>query len=69
MDIKKRIDALTEAEAKAALEQCIKTMVENIHCGDCRYSEILPDGTIDKCTTPWNCADMLLDDALKEARG
>ena len=67
MDIKTRIDGLTELEAKAALRQCIKTMGKNIHCGDCRYSEILPDGTIGKCATPWNCVNMLLDDALKGA--
>ena len=35
MDIKQRIDALTEAEAKAALEWCITTMGGRIPCDYC----------------------------------
>jgi len=70
MDIKTRIDKMTEAEAKAALVAIIDTIVELSPC-------LLEDGQV--CPYRYGacdevgenkktCADIWLDEALKEAQ-
>lgn len=61
MDIKDRINALGEAEAKAALLVAIKDLYGTVICGTSRCP---------KCEnqTEEECENALLDAALKEAR-
>lgn len=64
MDIKKRIDGLSEAEAKAALEWLLyDTSTDCVCCPHVYYCAKKPviEGT-DKCK------NFRLDDALREAR-
>lgn len=67
MDIKTRITALSEQEAKAALMRCVDLLSTNIHCSDCINGvdvewSIMPCGGAQKCKSYW------LDEALKEAQ-
>ena len=61
MDIKERIDALSEAEAKAALLYTIIELYKLCDCNKCK--------NLSECKTndKW-CEFILLDRALKEAR-
>ena len=61
MDIKARIDGLTEQEAKAALGSVIRTIALKEPCR-CPY--------YDQCNSPGTseCAELWLDEALKEAQ-
>ena len=63
MDIKTRIDELSEAEAKAALEWCVTNWTRNVSCTDCRLQAVCETLIREKF-----CADIVLDEALKEAR-
>ena len=63
MDIKARIDTLTEAEAKAALEW-YATMPQ-IRCEFCRFSYKC-NYSIKKNSD--DCFSLIFDEALKEAR-
>ena len=70
MDVKARIDGLTEAEAKAALKSIIKTVTDLSPClledGQVcpyRYGECDEVGERKK-----TCEDIWLDEALKEAQ-
>ena len=67
MDIKKRIDALTEQEAKAALDSVIMTIALLEPCR-MHYSDYCP--YYDQCNSSGTseCAEIWLDEALKEAR-
>ena len=67
MDIKARIDGLSEAEAKAALEACIAIIVRYTHCEDCWNAE-LADGRRVACGSERMCAEYWANEALKEAR-
>ncbi len=61
MDIKTRIDGLTEAEAKVALLYTIIKLYKLCDCNKCK--------NLSECKTndKW-CEFILLDEALKEAR-
>ena len=63
MDIKQRIDALTEQEAKAALAWCVINWTRNVSCSDCRIKPVCDTEIRERF-----CADIVLDEALKEAR-
>ena len=70
MDIKERIDALSEAQAKAALSCIIKTITFLSPClledGEtCPYRYGACDEVGNKKRT---CEDIWLDEALKEAQ-
>ena len=67
MNIKERIDALTEAEAKAALESCIAIIVRYTHYEDCQNAA-LDDGRRVACGSERMCAEYWVNEALKEAR-
>ena len=69
MDITTRLDALTEAEAKAALVAFALYVGRNVKClhnseDTCQFYDT------GKChkNTPEDCAALWLNDALKEAR-
>lgn len=63
MDIKTRIDALTEAEAKAALLLILEYVARETSCDDCMlmYDDICYRETS-------YCLDNFLDWAIKEVR-
>ena len=63
MDIKTRIDKLTEAEAKAALEWVIDLFGISFPCKRCPVL-----GCPTKLDTEFDCERIILDEALKEAR-
>ena len=67
MDIKDRIDALIEAEAKAALDSVIMTLALQ---EPCRMSDSDYCPYYSKCNASGTneCAKLWLDEALKEAR-
>lgn len=61
MDIKEKINKLTEVEAKAALLVAIKDLYGTVICGTSRCPKC-------KNQTEEECENALLDKALKEAR-
>ena len=63
MDIKERIDALTEAEAKAALLLILEYAARETSCDDCM---LMYDDICD-CETSY-CPNNFLEWALKDAR-
>ena len=65
MDIKKRIDALSEDEAKAALEWVLIMCAYDLPCKSC---DVWMRCSIQKmnCTGDCACMDRLLTEALKE---
>ena len=67
MDIKARIDSLTEAETKAALGKLLETVSILEPCR-LEFSKYCPH--YDECdaTGTRRCAEIWLDEALKEAR-
>lgn len=69
MDIKAKIDALTESDAKAALEWYVNQLPVHIQCWDCccsrcrvRDCDSWPKGGYEKCV------ENILKHSLKEAR-
>ena len=69
MDIKTRIDGLTEQEAKDALEWCITTMGGRIPCDYCEQAIFSNAGGFLGCGGgKKSCTSHWLDEALKEAR-
>jgi len=68
VDIKQRIDELSEAEAKAALDSVIMTIALKEPCR-MSYSDYCP--YYNQCNTSGTseCAELWLDEALKEAEG
>ena len=67
MDIKARIDALTEAEAKAALEWTLIMCAYDLPCKCCEAFKSCPNLKMN-CTGDVACMDKLLNEALKEAQ-
>ena len=67
MEIKERIDGLSETEAKAALDSVIMTIALQEPCR-MNYSDYCP--YYNQCNTSGTseCAEIWLDEALKEAR-
>ena len=67
MDIKERIDGLSEAEAKAALDSVIMTIAFLEPCR-MHYSDYCP--YYDQCNSSGTreCAELWLDEALKGVR-
>lgn len=63
VNIRMRIDALTEAEAKAALEWIIDLFGTSFPCKRCPVL-----GCPTKVDTMYDCERFILDEALKEAR-
>ena len=68
-DIKARIDALTETEAKAALYCIVDTIQDLSPCifedgANCPYFY----GACDEAGVRKSCAEIWLEEALKEAR-
>ncbi len=64
MNVNEKINTLTEAEAKAALEWCTMNWTRNVSCTNCRIQE--------KCATSIKekyCAEIVLEHALQEAQG
>lgn len=66
MDIKTRIDALTEAEAKAALYLVIKAFAYDMPCWCCDVYQDCPSRSVKRTTD--DCMKSVLNEALKEAR-
>jgi len=66
MDIKERIDALSEVEAKAALAWYAKKTAVWLSCHDC--PDVGPCRASFKTDMPKTCIDRLFTLALKEAR-
>lgn len=69
MDIKERIDALSEEEAKSALEWYANKLSSHIQCFDCycsrcrvRNCDVWPKGGYEKCV------ENILKHSLEEAR-
>ena len=60
MDIKTRIDGLSEQEAKAALEWFFKYATDITGCNSCPFESGCPEVGV--------CKSHFLDEALKEAR-
>ena len=65
-DIKARIDALTEVEAKAALVWYVEKMALWLSCHDC--PDISSCRISFKTDMPKMCIERIFDMALKEAR-
>ena len=65
MDIKERIDALTEQEAKAALGWYAEKTALWLSCHDC--PDMSPCRISFKTDMPKMCIDRIFDMALKEA--
>lgn len=67
MNVKERIDALTEAEAKAALAKSIKFLSDKTDCVDCdNLYATIKNGRVVRCDGA--CEQYWLSKALKEAR-
>lgn len=67
MDIKTRIDALTEAEAKAALEWTLERFPDSMV--RCEHNCPISNRCFAYITAgDSDCKNLLLDEALKEAR-
>ena len=64
MDIKERIDGLTEQEAKAALSRFLEYIVKNMACWNCPLNEC----EICDVENKGRLRKYFLDVALKEAR-
>lgn len=64
MDIKTRIDGLSEAEAKAALVWVIELFGISFPCKRCPVL-----GCPTKVDTMYDCEKFILDEALKETKG
>jgi len=67
MDIKERIDGLTEREAKAALEKLLETVSILEPCR-LEFSKYCPHYDDCDATGTSRCAEIWLDEALKEAQ-
>jgi len=67
MDIRERIDKLTEQEAKAALDSVIMTIALQEPCR-MSDSDYCPYYSKCKASGTTECAELWLDGALKEAR-
>ena len=67
MDIKERIDTLSEAEAKAALGKLLETVSILEPCR-LEFSNYCPHYNECDASGTRRCAEIWLDDALKEAR-
>lgn len=67
MDIKDRIDKLTEQEAKGALEWMIMMCAYDLPCKSCDVWMRCSNQKIN-CTGDINCMNKLLDESLKEAQ-
>ena len=66
MDIKTRIDGLSEAEAKAALWWYAEKMAEWLSCHDC--PDMSPCRISFKTDMPKMCIERIFNMALKEVR-
>ena len=66
MDIKERIDKLTETEAKAALYLAIKAFAWDMPCWCCDVYQDCPSRSVNR--TADDCMKSVLNEVLKEAR-
>ena len=68
MDIKKRIDGLSEAEAKAALQFCVEYFAAVSWCYQCPFEISCPEGIVDNKQEVEECERRFLAGVIKEVR-
>ncbi len=69
MDIKKRIDKLSEAEAKAALLYCVEYFASISWCHECPFEISCPQGILSKDGDEVaECGRRFLAGVIKEVR-
>ena len=66
MDIKQKINELSEQEAKAALAWCLLNWSRNADCANCRKQMRCVENT--RALTGKLCSELVLEKALKEIR-